>query len=48
MNIYLLVVVAYFGLITLISLLTKKVASRSAADYLVAGRNLGVIACAGK
>ncbi len=46
MNVYLLVVVAYFGLITLISLLTKKVASRSAADYLVAGRNLGVIACA--
>jgi solute:Na+ symporter, SSS family len=46
MNIYLLIVVAYFGLITLISLLTKKVASRSAADYLIAGRNLGVIACA--
>jgi solute:Na+ symporter, SSS family len=46
MNTYLLVVVAYFGFITLISLLTKKVASRSAADYLVAGRNLGVIACA--
>lgn len=46
MNIYLLIVVAYFGLITLISLFTKKVASRSAADYLVAGRNLGVIACA--
>lgn len=46
MNVYLIVVVAYFGLITLISLLTKKVASRSAADYLVAGRNLGVIACA--
>ncbi len=46
MNIYLVVVVAYFGLITLISLLTKKVASRSAADYLVAGRNLGVFACA--
>jgi len=46
MNIYLIVVVAYFGFITLVSLLTKKVASRSAADYLVAGRNLGVIACA--
>jgi solute:Na+ symporter, SSS family len=46
MNIYLIIVVSYFGLITLISLLTKKVASRSAADYLVAGRNLGVIACA--
>lgn len=46
MNIYLLIVVAYFGLITLISLFTRKVASRSAADYLIAGRNLGVIACA--
>ncbi len=46
MNIYLLIIIAYFGFITLISLLTKKVASRSAADYLVAGRNLGIIACA--
>ena len=46
MNTYLLIVVAYFALITLISLFTKKVASRSAADYLVAGRNLGVVACA--
>ncbi len=46
MNTYLLVVVGYFAFITIISLLTKKVASRSAADYLVAGRNLGTIACA--
>jgi solute:Na+ symporter, SSS family len=46
MNIYLLIIIGYFILITLISLLTKKIASRSAADYLVAGRNLGVIACA--
>ncbi|MBS4014669.1 MAG: sodium:solute symporter family protein [Bacteroidetes bacterium] len=46
MSTYLIVVLIYFGLITLISLLTRKVASRSAADYLVAGRNLGVIACA--
>ncbi len=46
MSTYLIVVLAYFILITLISILTKKVASRSAADYLVAGRNLGVIACA--
>ena len=46
MSTYLIVVLAYFALITLISVLTKKVASRSAADYLVAGRNLGVIACA--
>ncbi len=46
MNIYLLVVISYFVVITIISLLTKKMASRSAADYLIAGRNLGVIACA--
>lgn len=46
MNIYLLVIIAYFGLTTIISLFTKKLASRSAADYLVAGRNLGVVACA--
>jgi solute:Na+ symporter, SSS family len=46
MSTYLIVVLAYFVIITLISILTKKVASRSAADYLVAGRNLGVIACA--
>lgn len=46
MSTYLIVVLGYFVVITLISLLTKKMASRSAADYLVAGRNLGVIACA--
>ncbi|MFP4555886.1 MAG: sodium:solute symporter [Bacteroidales bacterium] len=46
MSTYLLVVLGYFVFITLISILTKKVASRSAADYLVAGRNLGVVACA--
>ncbi|MFO7873278.1 MAG: sodium:solute symporter family protein [Bacteroidales bacterium] len=46
MNIYLLIIIAYFVFITLISFLTKKVASRSSADYLIAGRNLGVIACA--
>ena len=46
MNIYLLVIIAYFGLTTIISLFTKKLASRSAADYLIAGRNLGVVACA--
>ena len=46
MNIYLLVIISYFALITLISLLTKKIAGRSAADYLIAGRNLGVVACA--
>jgi SSS family solute:Na+ symporter len=45
MNTYLLIVLVYFGLITLISFFTKKLASRSAVDFLVAGRNLGMIAC---
>lgn len=46
MNVYLLVIVAYFVLVTLISVLTRKAASRSSADFLVAGRNLGLMACA--
>lgn len=46
MSTYLIVIVVYFILITLVSVLTKKIASRSAADYLIAGRNLGLIACA--
>ncbi|MGB4205848.1 MAG: sodium:solute symporter family protein [Bacteroidales bacterium] len=46
MSIYLIVILAYFTLVTLISVLTRKVASRSAADFLVAGRNLGLVACA--
>jgi solute:Na+ symporter, SSS family len=46
MSIYLIVILGYFLFVTLISVLTKKVASRSAADYLVAGRNLGLVACA--
>lgn len=46
LNTYLLIVVAYFGFIILLSFLTKKIASRSVADYLVAGRNLGMTFCA--
>ncbi|MBK9291275.1 MAG: sodium:solute symporter family protein [Bacteroidetes bacterium] len=46
LNIYLLIVVAYFAAIILLSVFTRKVASRSVADYLVAGRNLGVSFCA--
>ncbi len=46
MSIYTIVILSYFLLITLISILTKKIASRSAAEYLVAGRNLGIITCA--
>lgn len=46
MNTYLTVILGYFLFIILISLFTKRIASRSAADYLVAGRNLGLVACA--
>nr|HPK05218.1 hypothetical protein [Bacteroidales bacterium] len=46
MSVYLIVILAYFTLVTLISVLTRKVASRSAADFLVAGRNLGLVSCA--
>lgn len=46
MNTYLTVILVYFLFIILVSLFTKKIASRSAADFLVAGRNLGLVACA--
>jgi SSS family solute:Na+ symporter len=44
-NTYFWVVVAYFAIVIGVSFLTRKVASRSVADYLVAGRNLGVLLC---
>ena len=46
MNIYIIVIVAYFAFVVLVSLFQKRLASRSSADFLVAGRNLGVIMCA--
>ena len=45
MNTYLIVILSYFAFVTIISVLTKKVASRSSADFLIAGRNLGTLAC---
>jgi solute:Na+ symporter, SSS family len=45
MSVYLIIVIVYFSFIALLSVLTKKVANRSAADYLVAGRNLGLVTC---
>lgn len=44
-NTYFWVVVVYFALVIGVSFLTRKVASRSVADYLVAGRNLGILLC---
>ncbi|OFX83264.1 MAG: hypothetical protein A2W99_12390 [Bacteroidetes bacterium GWF2_33_16] len=44
-NTYFWIVIIYFAIVIGISFLTKKVASRSVADYLVAGRNLGVLLC---
>jgi SSS family solute:Na+ symporter len=45
-NPYIWVVLSYFALVIGISFLTKKIASKSSSDYLVAGRNLGVLVCA--
>lgn len=46
MNVYIAIIIAYFAMVIAISFLTKKVASKSAADFLVAGRNMGLIVCA--
>ncbi len=46
MNIYAWIILGYFVLVVLIGVFTKKAAAKSASDYLVAGRNLGVIVCA--
>jgi SSS family solute:Na+ symporter len=46
LNVYLLVIVTYFAIVVALSLWSKKIASRSTADYLVAGRNMGVVVCA--
>ncbi len=45
MNVYISVVLVYFLFIIVVSFFTKKIATRSSADFLVAGRNLGVITC---
>ena len=46
MNIYIAIIISYFILVVLISFLTKRIASRSSSDFLIAGRNLGVVVCA--
>jgi len=44
-NPYIWVVICYFVLVIGVSFLTKKIASKSSSDYLIAGRNLGVLVC---
>lgn len=46
LNIYTMILLVYFLAVILVSFLTKKIARRSSADFLIAGRNLGVITCA--
>lgn len=46
MNIYTLIITIYFVAVVLISMLTRKMASQSSSDFLIAGRNLGVMVCA--
>jgi len=43
---YIWVVLLYFFFIIGISFLTKKIASKSSSEYLIAGRNLGALVCA--
>lgn len=45
-NPYIWVVLSYFALVIGISFITKKIASKSSSEYLIAGRNLGVLVCA--
>jgi SSS family solute:Na+ symporter len=46
MNIYAIIILGYFVLVVGMGLFTRKVASKSASDYLIAGRNLGTMVCA--
>jgi len=45
-SVYAVIVFSYFLFVMGISLFTKKLASRSSADFLIAGRNLGIVTCA--
>lgn len=45
MSIYISIVLLYFLFVTVVSFFTKKIATRSSADFLVAGRNMGVVTC---
>jgi len=46
MHIYITIIIIYFAAVIAISFLTKKLAGKSSADYLVAGRNMGLLVCA--
>lgn len=46
MDTYIIVITGYFGLTIAIALLTRRLAGRSSAEYLIAGRNLGTLVCA--
>ena len=46
MTLHAVIVLAYLAFVVLVSLVVRKAAHRSATDFLIAGRNLGVIACA--
>jgi SSS family solute:Na+ symporter len=43
---YAAIIAGYFAVIVCVSLLTRRPAGRSSADYLIAGRNLGTLVCA--
>jgi SSS family solute:Na+ symporter len=43
---YVTIIAGYFAAIICVSLLTRRLAGRSSAEYLIAGRNLGTLVCA--
>lgn len=45
MPVYIIIILIYFFLVIGISVITRKLASKSSSDFLVAGRNLGTIFC---
>jgi len=46
MNIYSMIILGYFAVVIVLGILTRRVASKSASEYLIAGRNLGTMVCA--
>jgi len=46
MNVYMTIIIAYFLIVIAVSYVTKKTAGKSAAEFLIAGRNMGIYVCA--
>jgi len=46
MSIHALIILAYFAMVSVVGFFTRRRAGSSASEYLVAGRNLGMLVCA--